>query len=87
MQTESALRSLFATICLHCNPSTLAALWEQFKSKICDDLERKLFREHPDDIISTEMVCDYGLHLVEKILRASGKSLKDFPPMSEPNQP
>src|SRR5271156_695035 len=86
MQTGSALRSLFATILLHCNPSTPAILWEQFKVKICDDLERRLSREHLNDIITTEMVYDYGLHLVEKILRASGKNLKDFPPMPEPHR-
>jgi hypothetical protein len=86
MQTGSALRSLFATILLHCNPSAPAALWDQFKVKICDDLERRLQREHPNDIITTEMTYDYGLHLVDKILKASGKSLKDFPPMPEPHR-
>ena len=77
MQTESALRSLFATICLHCNPSTLAALWEQFKSKICDDLKRRLSREPPNNIISTEMIYDYGLHLVED-LKSIRKEFKRF---------
>ena len=85
MQTGSALRSLFATILLYCNPSASAALWEQFKVKICDDWERRLEQEHLNDIITTEMSYNCGLHLVDKILNASGKNLKDFPPMPEPH--
>src|SRR6202050_3360675 len=42
MQTGSQLRTLFATILLHCTPTSPHDLWDKVKDKICDDLTWKI---------------------------------------------
>ena len=89
MQTGTALRSLFAVILLNCIPTSPEVLWERYKVHICDDLRRRLER-HPqfcDHHFEDEKIYDYGLHLLNKILMRSGKSLGDFPPMPFPQGP
>ena len=89
MQTGSALRSLFAVILLSCFPVSPEILWDRYKEHICDDLRRRLqrlpqFHAHEFD---EEKICDYGLHLLNKILMRSGKTLTDFPHMPLPQGP
>ena len=82
MQTGSQLRSLFATLLLHCHPTTPGDLWNQFKDNICDDLLRAIPRIYPQRQDPTaEDVFDYGLYLLNKVLIKSGKCLRDFPSM------
>ena len=82
MQTGSQLRHLFATILLHCNPTSPGDLWIKFREKICDDLPHAVAQNYPDiENPSPEHHFDYGLYLLEKILSKSGKHLCDFPSM------
>ena len=83
MQTGSGLRSLFAIILLSCFPTSPEALWNQFKHQICDDVRRKLQRNvrYHDREFTNDQIYDYGLHLLNKILLRSGRTLRDFPPM------
>jgi PIF1-like helicase/Helitron helicase-like domain at N-terminus len=83
MQTGSQLRSLFASILRHNNPSQPAALWDHHKAKLCDDLHHTLTHlNHPDP--TEEQIFDYGLYLIDCILSKMGKRLSDFPPMPLP---
>src|ERR1700723_1635085 len=85
MQTGNQLRRLFAILLLNCFPVGPEVLWECHKANICDDLRAKLIAQnHPDP--PDDMVYDYGLHLINKILKESGKGLEDFPPMPLPQQ-
>jgi len=89
MQTGSALRSLFAVILLSCFPASPEVLWNRYKAQICDDLRRRLER-HPqfqNHHFDDEKIYDYGLHLLNKVLMRSGKTLSDFPPMPLPQGP
>ncbi len=83
MATGRQLRSLFATILRECTPSDPAALWVQFRDKICDDLQHALhqgniYQNPPEDIIY-----DYGLYLIDNLLRQANKSLADWPEMPQ----
>jgi hypothetical protein len=80
MQTGSQLRSLFITILICGNPTKPEDLWDHFHVHICDDLKYRLqHRGIPDP--SDEQVYNYGLYLMEKLLKAQGSSLDRFPPM------
>jgi hypothetical protein len=80
MQTGSQLCSLFITILIGGNPTKPEDLWDCFCVHICDDLKYKLqHRGIPDPL--DEQVYDYGLYLMEKLLKARGSSLDKFPPM------
>jgi hypothetical protein len=81
MQTGYVLRNLFATILFHCNPTTPAVLWDKYRHQICDDLLVKLTNLFPNRNFSEEEVYDYGLHLIDHILRNWGKSLAEIPGM------
>jgi hypothetical protein len=76
------MRNLFAIILTHCNPTSPDDLWNRFKDNLCDDLRHRLTRL-PFNIPnpSEEEVHDYGLYLIDCILRKNGKSLNAFPPM------
>ena len=78
MQTGYTLRMLFATILFHCNPTSPAVLWEKYRNHICDDLRVKLTGLYPNRIFSQDEVYDYGLHLINHILRNWGKSLAEI---------
>ena len=86
MQTGHQLRNLFAVILLFCSPAQPAALWDQFKPKICDDLARELRGRHNIPLPQDNEVYDYGLYLLNKILMRSGKSLEDFAGMPIPQR-
>ncbi|KAJ8481437.1 hypothetical protein ONZ45_g15318 [Pleurotus djamor] len=81
MQTGTRLRHLFATLLLFCHPIQPELLWADFRHHICDDLWHRLRvagRVDPSD----DDVFDYGLYLLDGILRETGKSLRnDFPSM------
>ena len=76
-QTGFILRALFVVILRDCLPADPRSLWNEYKPYLCDDLPRVLrrmgVRECSDDV-----VYDYGLYLVERILLlGSNRSLKD----------
>jgi hypothetical protein len=85
IQTGSQLRHLFTTLLLFCTPTQPDNLWITFRDKICDDLRHKLY-ELGRTIITQNDIHDYGLHLIDNILRDSGRTLSDFPPMPLPLQ-
>jgi hypothetical protein len=85
MQTGHQLRHLLITILCDCTPAQPEALWERFKEYICDDLKHALRRRgilDPTD----HQVYDYGLYLIERILKTRGKSLADYHPMPQPQE-
>src|SRR5882724_5204436 len=83
MQTGGQLRSFFASILCHNNPSQPAVLWDHHKAKLCDDLHHRLIHlNHPDP--TEDQIFDYGLYLIDGILRKMGKQLQDFPPIPLP---
>jgi PIF1-like helicase len=81
MQLGSSLRSLFATILLHCNPTSPGNLWNQFRHHICDDLRVKLLAIYPNREFTDDEVYMYGLHLINQILIKSDKDLSRYPDM------
>jgi hypothetical protein len=86
MQTGCQLRNLFGVILIFRSPANPVALWNQFRSKICDDLSQVLQRKYHILHPSQEEVYDYGLYLLNKILARSGKSLQDFTGMPIPQR-
>ncbi|KZT57840.1 hypothetical protein CALCODRAFT_540865, partial [Calocera cornea HHB12733] len=68
----------------HCNPTEPGLLWTRFKDHICDDLLHQLRRRNPASTQADAL--DYGLYLIDKLLRTQGSSLADdkfngeFPP-------
>ena len=83
MQTGGSLRQLFTSL-LFCAPSFPNKLWTQFRDFICDDLAHRIQTQYHIDHPSQDQVYDLGLYLLEGILKSSGKSLSNFPPMPEP---
>lgn len=80
MQTGSSLRQLFATLLMHCGLAEPNVLWYDFRDRICDDVHWRLQAVGMADPTEEE-VYDYGLYLLEQILKESGKSLEDWPSM------
>ena len=81
MASGHQLRNLFVTILGDCSPSDPLALWMEFRVNICDDLQHAL---HSRNIIhdpTQEQVFDYGLYLIDCILRGRNKRLQDWPSM------
>ncbi|KIJ05446.1 hypothetical protein PAXINDRAFT_30314, partial [Paxillus involutus ATCC 200175] len=62
MQTGRQLRSLFATILLHCNPVEPHHLWLETKENLCDDLRHYLIRRQGILEPTEEQIYDYGLY-------------------------
>ena len=83
MQTGLQLRRLFAMILLNCHPTAPHTLWNTHRANICDDLARTLERDYPHINQTEEVICDFGLFLIEKILLKSEKRLRDFPEMPQ----
>ena len=83
MQMGYTLHMLFATILFHCNPTSPGALWDQFKHHICNDLMYRLTNIHPNRDFAQEEVYDYGLHLIDHVLRNWGTQLADIPGMPQ----
>jgi hypothetical protein len=87
MATGRQLRNLFATILRECAPSDPVHLWNTYWPHICDDLRYQLqhhnIRINPTD----DDVQDYGLFLIDEILKASNKSLQaNWPHMPHSTQ-
>ncbi|GJE95688.1 ATP-dependent DNA helicase [Phanerochaete sordida] len=84
-QTGSRLRQLFSMLLLHCDLTRPEELWLEFRESICDDLEHRLRQR---DIVdpSPNDVYDYGLYLLDNLLRDAGHSLADFPTMPRPER-
>jgi len=78
MQTGSQLRRLFASILLHCFPSPPSQLWDHFREHICNDLHYHLQHQHRVQHPTEHQVYNFGLFLIDKIMHAAGKSLKDL---------
>jgi len=81
MQVGSSLRSLFALILLHCNPTSPEILWQQFRHHICDDLRVRLQSIYPNTAFEDDDIYMYGLHLINKILIKSDRLLSHWPEM------
>jgi hypothetical protein len=83
MQTGYRLRQLFVTLLTFCEPAQPERLWQEFRHGICDDLEYRLRVvgfENPTE----EQIYDYGLFLLDNLLHESGRSLKEWPTMPQP---
>ena len=80
MQSGTSLHHLFIIILVECQPESPLRLWDQFKSKICDDLDRRIQHTpsfnlpHPTD----DDIYDYGLWLMQDSLAKQGKTLAEF---------
>jgi hypothetical protein len=85
MQTGSQLRNLFVTIIRDCSPAKPEVLWERFKEHICDDLKHALRRRGMRDP-TEHQVFDYGLYLIDKILKLRGTSLRHYQTMPRPQE-
>ena len=82
MLTGSHLRRLFVIILVGCNPTAPHELWNRFKNHLCDDLRNRLI--HPPFNIqdpTEEEIYDYGLYLIDGLLRKHGRSLHAIPQM------
>jgi hypothetical protein len=77
IQSGAQLRRLFVTILLYCSPTSSVTLWMEFKEWICDDLAYRLRQFHNIQDPSQEQIDDYGLYLIDVLLRLSGKSLQE----------
>ena len=76
-QTGFILRALFVVILRDCLPAEPRTLWDEYKEYICDDLPRVLRRLGIQDS-SVDVVYDYGLYLIERILLlGSNRTMKD----------
>ena len=84
MASGHQLRNLFVTILRDCSPSDPLALWLEFRVHICDDLRHALHSKNIVQDPTEEQVFDYGLYLIDGILRGSNKSLHDWPTMPLP---
>src|SRR5277367_4315794 len=84
MASGHQLRNLFVTILHDCSPSDPLALWLQFRANICDDIHHTLQSRAIINNPSEVQVFDYGLYLIDRILRAGNKELKDWPAMPLP---
>jgi hypothetical protein len=83
IKTGTQLRHLFSTILLFSEVSQPEILWLDFRHHICDDLERQLIAigiTNPPE----EDIYDFGLFLLDKVLRESGHTLDNWPSMPKP---
>jgi hypothetical protein len=81
MASGHQLRNLFVTILRDCSPSDPLALWLEFRGNICDDIHHRLHAQHILDNATEDEIYDYGLHLIDQILRAGNRALQDWPAM------
>ncbi|KAH6885518.1 PIF1-like helicase-domain-containing protein [Coprinopsis sp. MPI-PUGE-AT-0042] len=84
MQTGWRLRRLFVTILIFCEPTKPEDLWAEFRQYLCDDLGRRVAALRGLLNPAEEQIYDYGLFLLEQILRNEGRSLSDWPSMPRP---
>ena len=85
MQTGQQLCSLFVTILLHCHPALPHVLWNQFRVKICNELNHRFTaQDHLDP--TDDDTYNYRLHLIQCVLMHSGKTLRHYPDIPLPQQ-
>jgi len=72
-----ALRNLFITILVHCNPKYPEKLWKEFKDDLSEDIKAKF----PN--LSADAIHKKALYLIEMELNYQDKSLKDFKTMPQ----
>ena len=77
MQMGGQLRRLFVTILCDCFPTNSRALWDNFKSYLCDDLAHYLRQETDIHEPTEEQIYDCGLYLIDKLLAVFGKGLRN----------
>ena len=87
MQTGGQLRRLFVTILCDCFPTNPRALWDDFKSYLCDDLARYIRNNSNIEEPTEEQVHDCGLYLIDKLLSVFGKGLRNWPTLLLPTTP
>ena len=80
MHTGTQLRHFFTTLLLFGELSQPDLLWNDFRHHICDDLEYRV-RAMGIESPSEDLIYDYGLFLLDKILQDSGRSLAEWPSM------
>ena len=67
---------------MHCQPSELNVLWNEFKNQLCEDLHRRVQGILGNNAEPTpDQLFDYGLFLIDEQLRNHGLSLDNFPSM------
>ncbi|KAK9706455.1 hypothetical protein RND81_07G125900 [Saponaria officinalis] len=71
VQMPSALRHLFATILIFCQPKHPTAVWDKYYTSLSKDYSR----EHLNDAYTTKVLT---VRQLERHLEAMGKSLKTF---------
>lgn len=86
MNTGYQLRRLFSIILTQCYPLRPHNLWTKFATHICDDLGHTITNLFHITNPTEYEIQDYGLHILNKLLQESGKSLHDFPPMPLPTK-
>jgi hypothetical protein len=69
---------------VYCEPSQPEVLWEEFWRKICDNIPLQLRRIGHLRPNSDEMVQDYGLHLLDEVLKEMGCQLDNWKDMPKP---
>lgn len=84
MQTGWRLRRLFATILIFCEPLRPEELWAEFRQYMCDDLARRMAGMVGLRDVTPDDIYDYGLYLLQEVLRNEGRSLADWPSMPRP---
>ena len=81
---QHQLCNLFVTLFHDCSPSDPLAVWMEFRLNICDDLQHALQSKNIVLDPTQDQVFDYGLYLINYILSAGNKSLRDWPAMPLP---
>ena len=85
MQMGGQLRRLFVTILCDCFPTHPRALWDDFKSYLCDDLGNYLRHNSHFEEPTQEQIYDCGLYLIDKLLSVFGKGLRNWPTLPLPD--
>ena len=89
------MRKMFSTLLLHCHPTEPKELWDRHRGALTDDLCLAARRavllakapdapDPPDPYPPNDSIEHAALRHVERLLKAQGKSLADFPAMEVP---
>ncbi|XP_026396034.1 uncharacterized protein LOC113290665 [Papaver somniferum] len=78
VQVGSQVRKLFKIILVDGNPAEPELLWKEFKMNICDDLHHVIKKKYGILEPTDEEIEDYGLYLIDKLLREGGKEMAHF---------
>lgn len=88
MQVGARLRRLFSTLLLFGEPSRPDQLWVEFRVECCSDLKHRIRGmpafQHMRGEISDEVAFDYGLFLLDRLLREAGRMLSEWGCMPQP---